>query len=122
IDEMLAGEGPPIGTDDARPPQTGVGRRAVGKMSVGLGKGLGALGKAIGSKSLGKLGDKLKAKGTEIAPRITEQVLGQQEAALQHLLKKFREGKTDDALRHAVPIGNEAGRGSRPYGSAHLPT
>src|SRR5439155_15089151 len=37
-------------------------------------------------------------------------------------LKKFREGKTDDALRHAVPIGNETGRGSRPYGSAQLPT
>ncbi len=122
IDELLTGGGSPVGTDDARPPQSGAGRRAVGKMSTGLGKGFGALGKAIGSKKLGKLGDKLKAKGTEIAPRISEDLLGKQEAALQHLLKKFREGKTDDALRHAVPIGKEPGRGSQAYSSAKLPT
>ena len=30
--------------------------------------------------------------------------------------------KTDDALRHAVPIGEEPGRGSQAYGSARLPT
>jgi hypothetical protein len=122
IDEMLAGDGPSVGTDDARPPASGVGRRALGKMSAGLGKGLGAIGKAIGSKKLGELGDKLKAKGAEIAPRISEDLLGRQEAALQHLLKKFREGKTDDALRHAVPVGKEAGRGSRPYASDRLPS
>lgn len=122
LDELLSGGGPPIGADDARPPSSGAGRRAIGKMSAGLGKGLGAIGKAIGSKKLGDLGDKLKAKGAEIAPRINEDLLGRQEAALQHLLKKFRQGKTDDALRHAVPIGNEPGRGSRAYGSAQLPT
>ena len=33
----------------------------------------------------------MKAKGTEIAPRISEGLLGKQEAALQHLLKKFRD-------------------------------
>ena len=91
-------------------------------MSAGLGRGLGALGKAIGSKKLGGLGDKLKAKGTEIAPRISEGLLGRQEAALQHLLRQFRQGKTDDALRHAIPIGKEPGRGSRTYGSDRLPT
>jgi tetratricopeptide (TPR) repeat protein len=122
IDEMLAGDGPPIGTDDARPPQTGVGRRTVGKMSTGLGKGIGALGKAIGSKTLGDLGERLKAKGAAIAPRITEDLLGRQEAALQHLLSKFRAGETEDALRRALPIGNEPGRGSQAYGGAKLPT
>lgn len=122
IDEMLAGEGPPIGADDARPPASGAGRRTLGKVSAGLGKGLGAIGKAIGSKKLGELGDKLKAKGTEIAPRISEGLLGRQEAALQHLLKKFRQGNTDDALRHAVPIGKEPGRGSRAYASDRLPS
>jgi hypothetical protein len=122
IDEMLAGDGPPVGTDDARPPASGAGRRALGKMSAGLGRGIGAIGKAIGSKKLGELGDKLKANGTEIAPRISEGLLGRQEAALQHLLRKFRQGKTDDALRHAVPVGKEMGRGSRPYASDRLPS
>ena len=58
IDELLTGGGAPIGTDDARPPESSVGRRAIGKMTSGLGKSFGALGKAIGSKKLGKIGDK----------------------------------------------------------------
>lgn len=122
IDELLAGDGPPIGTDDARPPQTGIGKRALGTMSAGLGTGIGALGKAIGSKKLGTLGDKLKAAGTQMSPRLSEDLLGRQEAALQHLLKKFREGKTDDALRRAIPVRSEPSRGSQIYGSSQLPT
>ncbi|HKB05269.1 MAG TPA: tetratricopeptide repeat protein, partial [Gemmataceae bacterium] len=121
-DDLLECAGPPVGTDDARPPQVGLGRGALGRASAGLGKGLGAIGRLVGSKKLSELGGKLAGLGAAMAPRITEGLLGKQEAALQHLLKKFREGKTDEALRHSVPIGNQIGRGSQIHASAQLPT
>lgn len=120
LDDLLGG-GPPVGTEDARPPAVGPGRQALGRLAVGLGKGLGGIGQALGSKMLGNLGEKMKDLGTKAAPRLTEDLLGKQEAALRRLLQKFREGKTDDALRRAVPVGNEPGRGSRVYGSDELP-
>src|SRR5262249_61129710 len=67
------------------------------------------------------LGGKLAGLAAAAAPRLTEELLGKQEAALQRLLKKFREGNTDDALRHAIPIGQEFGRGSQVYASDRLP-
>ncbi|MBO0697493.1 MAG: hypothetical protein J2P46_03800, partial [Zavarzinella sp.] len=121
-DDLLADAGPPVGTDDARPPKVGPGRSALGRASAGLGKGLGAIGKLFGSKKLGQLGSKLAALGAALAPRVSESLLGKQEAALQHLLRKFREGKTDEALRRSVPIGSEPGRGSQIHNSAQLPT
>jgi tetratricopeptide (TPR) repeat protein len=55
-------------------------------------------------------------------PRLTESILGQQEAALRELLRKFREGKTDEALERALPLGEPGGRGGGPAGDANLPT
>jgi|GEM_PF-2064684 len=120
-EELLRNDGPPIGTDEIRPPQVGPGRRVLGRMSASLGNTLKGLGKAIGSSKLARLGGKLTGMAAALAPRLTEELLGRQEAALQQLLKKFREGRTDDALRHAVPIGDQ-GRGGRLYDSARLPT
>src|SRR5262249_11043814 len=51
---------------------------------------------------------------------LSEALLGRQEAALRELLRHFREGKLEQALRRALPIGG-AGRGSRPAGDANLP-
>jgi tetratricopeptide (TPR) repeat protein len=121
-DELLAGAGPAVGTDEPRPDQVNIGRRAIGRAAAGLGKGLGALGKALGSSKLGNLAGKLAGLGAALAPRLTEELLGRQEAALQRLLQKFRGGKTDDALRHAVPIANDPGRRGGLYGSDKLPT
>src|SRR5204862_7099048 len=39
------------------------------------------------------------------APRLGEDLLGKQEAALRDLLRRFREGKVDEALRRALPMG-----------------
>src|SRR5262245_24785017 len=47
-DDLIAGNGPSVGTDDARPPEVGPGRQALGRVSAGLGKGLKGLGKALG--------------------------------------------------------------------------
>lgn len=120
-DELLEGAGPPVGTDDPRPPQVGLGRSALGRLSAGLGKGLRAAGNAVGSGKLANLGGKLMGLGAALAPRITESLLGKQEAALQRLLSKFRGGETDDALRQSIPIG-DPGRGGGVYNSDRLPT
>jgi tetratricopeptide (TPR) repeat protein len=121
-DDLLTGEGPPVGTEDARPPQVRPGRRALGKLSAGLGKGIGAVGRALKSNKLRGLAGKLTGLAASLAPRITEDLLGRQEAALQRLLSKFRRGQVDDALRQSIPIGDEPGRGSNLYGSDQLPT
>jgi tetratricopeptide (TPR) repeat protein len=120
-EDLLSAGGPPVGTDEARPPRVGPGRAALGRASLGLGKGLGALGKALGSKKLGELGGKLAGLGAALAPRLSESLLGKQEAALQSLLRKFRSGDTDDALRRSIPIGTP-GLGGSLYGSDRLPT
>jgi tetratricopeptide (TPR) repeat protein len=121
-EELLMGDGPALGTEDPRPDQVNLGRRAVGRAAAGLGKGLGAIGKAVGSAKLGSLAGKLAGLGATLAPRLTEELLGRQEAALRRLLGKFRSGQTDDALRHAVPVLNDPGRGGGVYGSDKLPT
>src|SRR5262249_18929519 len=72
-DDLLAVSGPPVGAADARPPEVGPGRRALGRIAAGLGKGLKGLGKALGSDKLAKLGGKLLGRAAALAPRLTEE-------------------------------------------------
>ncbi|WP_020469849.1 hypothetical protein [Zavarzinella formosa] len=120
--ELIAQDGPPIGDEDPRPADTSLKNKMIGKSSHALGTGLGALGKLFNSKKLKDLAQRLKDKGIEKAPRLTESILGQQEAALQELLKRFKSGNIDDALRRAVPFGGEPSRGSRSHTGTQLPT
>src|SRR5262249_50198220 len=46
---------------------------------------------------------------------------GRQEAALRALLRDFREGNLDRALRRALPFGETGERGGVPSSGAHLP-
>jgi hypothetical protein len=60
--------------------------------------------------------------GVEQAPRLTEDLLGQQEAALRELLRQFREGNLEEALRRALPLNAPAGRGGTVATGAALPS
>jgi|SRR5262245_14066880 len=120
-DDLLQPGSHGIGTESPQAPQVGPGRRALGRASLGLGKGLSALGRLFGSKGLAGLGGKFAGFAVALAPRLTEELLGKQEAALQRLLQRFREGQTDDALRHAIPVGEQPGRGGQLYESDKLP-
>ena len=119
--DLPEAEGEPIGGEDPRPADSSPASKFVGKINHSLGSALAGLGKLAGSEGLAKLGENLQAKGREMAPRLTEGILGKQEAALQNLLDKFKKGNLDEALRQAIPFSNQPGRGSRVHTGTRLP-
>ena len=76
----------------------------------------------LGIKALADLGARWIGRAVERVPRLTEAMLGKQEGALRELLRQFREGDVDQALRHALPLGGQGGRGGVPSGDGKLPT
>jgi tetratricopeptide (TPR) repeat protein len=121
-DELLDMGGEGIGTEDPRPEDSNIGARAAGRGAVIAGRGLLGLGNLLGLRSLARLGAQLIDRGLSLAPRLSEGLLGRQEAALRALLSKFREGKLEEALRRALPLLGSGGRGAGvPSGSSRLP-
>ncbi|HWE40625.1 MAG TPA: tetratricopeptide repeat protein [Isosphaeraceae bacterium] len=98
-----------IGTEAPRPADRGPGRRALGGMMSGVGQALIRFGQGIGSASLAGLGAGLVGRAAAITPRVSEAILGRQAAALRALLKDFRDGQTEKALRRALPLGDLGG-------------
>lgn len=113
--EGLAAEAP-------RPEGAGPLDRAAGAVQLGAGKALVWLGKAMGLRNLAGLGAKWVAGAVEKVPRLSESVLGKQEAALRALLKEFRDGNLERALRRALPLGGAGDRGAVVARDAGLPT
>jgi tetratricopeptide (TPR) repeat protein len=113
------GEG--IGEEEPGPEDAGAGRSMLGRMEFTAGRALSGLGRMFGSKGMQEAGGGLMGKGIENDPKRLEGLLGKQESALRDLLRRFREGKIDDALRRALPLGSEGGRGSRASTNAALP-
>ncbi len=120
-DAILDSGGESIGEEAPRPPAAGPGATAAGKAAAGAGRGLMWLGDKLGWKGLAQAGAGLFAWAAALAPRLTESVLGQQEAALRELLRRFRAGDIEEALRRALPLGGAADRGGAPAGDARLP-
>jgi tetratricopeptide (TPR) repeat protein len=111
-----------IGAEPVAPPAAGPGNQASGQAKALLGQGLFWLGSKLSWKRLASLGAGLVQKALEQAPQISERVLGKQESALRELLRQFKEGRVEDALRRALPLGHPGGRGATPAQDAHLPT
>jgi tetratricopeptide (TPR) repeat protein len=120
-DAVLDSGGEAIGEEAPRPPAAGPGATAAGKAAAGAGRGLMWLGNALGWKGLAQAGAGLFAWAAALAPRLTEEILGRQEAALRELLRRFRAGDIEAALRRALPLGGSADRGGAPAGDARLP-
>jgi tetratricopeptide (TPR) repeat protein len=57
----------------------------------------------------------------EQVPRLTESLLGKQEAALRALLREFRKGNQEKALRRALPLRDDRPRGPLVPGGGELP-
>jgi hypothetical protein len=57
----------------------------------------------------------------EGVPRLSESLVGKQEAALRWLLQQFREGNLEQALRRALPLNSPARRGASPGSDDRLP-
>jgi tetratricopeptide (TPR) repeat protein len=120
-ESVLDAGGEGIGTEEPRPPQASPGATIAGKASISAGKFLAKLGRAMGLKGLARLGAGLVAGGMSVAPRLSEQILGRQRAALEELLRHFREGRLEEALRRALPFGPDTPRASTGAGGADLP-
>ena len=110
-----------VGEEEPGPEEAGAGRAMLGRMEFSAGKALSGLGKLIGSGGMQKAGGGLMGRGINNDPNRLKGLLGKQESALRDLLRRFKEGNIDEALRRALPIGAEAGRGSKASSSASLP-
>jgi tetratricopeptide (TPR) repeat protein len=122
VEEILESGGEDIGTEDPWSEDSpSAPAKLAGKSMMSLGKGLTWLGNALGFKGLANLGARLISGAVRLAPRLSEAILGAQEAALRALLREFREGDVERALRRALPIGGDMPRGALPYASARLP-
>jgi tetratricopeptide (TPR) repeat protein len=121
VEGLLQASGSGIGTEAPRLAEAGPAATAAGHTLAGLGHGLAWLGRHLRLEGLARFGARLVEQAIRQAPRISEAVLGQQEAALRELLRQFREGDLEQALRHALPLGESEGRGSQAAGTAELP-
>jgi tetratricopeptide (TPR) repeat protein len=121
IEEILAQGGEDIGSEAPRPSDTSLPGRGIGSLAYGAGRGILWLGSALGLTALATLGARMIAGALAFVPRLSESVLGKQEAALNELLRQFREGKIEQALKRALPFGEDYGRGSVPAQDANLP-
>ena len=109
VEEMLAAGGPddpdPLGEsaipDDARPPSGSPLNRAIAGAGLAAGKLLASLGQAFGLGGVARAGANLIRNAVERVPRVSEQLMGAQEAALRELLRQLQSGDVEKALRRA---------------------
>jgi tetratricopeptide (TPR) repeat protein len=118
---VLAPGGAGIGEDAPRPGKAGIGDTLSGAGMAGAGKGLAWLAGLLRWKKLADWASKLAKAGMKRAPRLMESLLGRQEAALRELLRQFRAGNLEQALRRALPLGSGMERGGTAAGNANLP-
>ncbi len=121
-DELLAAGAGDIGSEDPRPADGSPAERTVNRAKLGLGKTLAGLGQALGWKGLAAVGAKMIKDALDKAPRLGEGLFGRQEAALRELLKDFRDGNLEKALRRALPLAEPGSRGVQPHTNSRLPT
>jgi hypothetical protein len=121
-DVLLEAGGEGIGTEAPRPPASGLPARVAGQVAYGLGRGMAWLGRALHLGWLARAGARSMAAALSMVPRLSEAILGRQEAALRDLLRDFRDGNVERALRRALPVGDDTYRGGVPGAGARLPT
>lgn len=121
-DDAVFGEGAEgVGVEPPLPEESGVGAKALSRVQAGVGRGLVGLGRLFGLGGLAKHGANMIQKALERSPGMLQRLTGKQDAAFRWLLQKFQEGRLEEALRRAIPIGDDAGRGLTPTTGAGLP-
>lgn len=87
--------------------------RTAARTQIAAGRLIEGMGNALRLDALANMGGRMVDRGLSKSPQIAEQILGKQQAALRELMRNFREGNVDDALRRAMPIGDDEGGGRR---------
>src|SRR6201999_989909 len=99
--------------DDSRPPSPSMGERIVQGAKLGIAGALAWLGRNLQAPGLAKLGGDMARRALERVPRLTEKILGAQEAALREVLRQLQSGNIEKALRHApIAVADPDSRGS----------
>jgi len=121
-DAIIESGGKGIAEEKPRPDDASLPKKLLGQSAMGVGQTLRWLGKALHLQTLANLGGALMAGGLSLVPRLSEKVMGKQEAGLRDLLEEFRKGDIEKALRRALPLGSSGTRGAVPHQNAQLPT
>jgi tetratricopeptide (TPR) repeat protein len=122
-ESVLDPGGESIGTEEPRPDDSSAAAKLAGNAVLGAGRGMVWLGQALGLRGLAQLGAEWIKGAMGIAPRLSEAVMGRQAAALRALLREFREGDPERALRRALPLSEPGGpRGAGAATDDQLPT
>ena len=87
--------------EDARPPAGSAIGRAVSSAALAAGGFLAWLGKQFGSTGLARIGGDLARRAIERVPRLSEKLLGDQEAALREVLRQLQSGDVEKGLSRA---------------------
>lgn len=82
----------------------GSSQRVSDQARLGLGQFLAGLGRALRIRWLARMGGRMMSRALRSSPRLSWKLFGQHEAALRDLLRRFQEGKVDEALRRALPL------------------
>ena len=99
--------------DDARPPAGTFLRRLGAGAAMAAAGALAWLGRQLGESGLARMGANLARRAIEQVPRLSERVLGAQEAALRELLRQLRTGDVEKALRRApIAVADPNQRGT----------
>ena len=120
-DELLDEGGEGIGIEEPWPDDAPLPKKVLGKTVMGFGKGLAWLGKVLHIKALARTGGKAMGVGLSLFPRLGEKLFGKHAAGLQALLREFREGNVEKALRRALPLNRDIGRGAAFAPGTQLP-
>jgi tetratricopeptide (TPR) repeat protein len=120
-DDLLGQGGAGIGEQPPSTDDPSLKDKLKGQTSITAGRALAGLGKLFGLGGLTRKGAEMINNGLNAVPRLGEKFFGSQEAALRDLLRKFREGKLDDALKRAIPFNQQGSRGGVNTDSASLP-
>jgi tetratricopeptide (TPR) repeat protein len=119
--EQSAGD---IGSEEVPPPPDAstTGQAITGRIQAGFGNFFLWLGRLLNWRWLAQRGANLLRGAMQAVPRLAQNLLGRQQTALRELLREFREGNQEEALRRALPLTSNLGRGSTLAGDASLPT
>ena len=84
---------------------------------------MSSLGEALGLAFLARLGAELRDRAARMAPGNLEELIGRQSSALRELLREFREGDVERALRKSLPLAEPGDdRGAGTFTGDRLPT
>jgi hypothetical protein len=123
LSASLASAGKGVAERPPAPPEPSAGLlgRAGAAAAFGVGRALVWLGSLPGMSSVGRAGAGMVARAVQAMPSLASAFLEKQELALRELLRRFREGDVEEALKRAIPMGG-ADRPDAPTGPAEVYT